>query len=173
MNRTYGGAAPRIHPRAFVHDSAELIGDVRLGAQASVWPLCCLRGDVDRIVVGERSNIQDLTVIHCDKGRPTIVGKGVTVGHRVVLHGSRIGDRCLIGMGSIVLDGAVIGEDSLVAAGSLVTPGTVVPPRSVVMGRPARVTRATGEDELQRIRESAANYIRYALDFMTSCKRVL
>jgi len=168
------GVRPAVGRDVFIADSAVVVGDVSLGDQASLWFGAVVRGDCYPIRIGARTNVQDGVVVHVLGGKArTIIGDDVTIGHAAVVHGCTIGDRCLIGMGSIVLDGAVIGEDSLVAAGSLVTPGTVVPPRSVVMGRPARVTRATGEDELLRIRESAANYIRYALDFMTSCKRVL
>ncbi|MEK9144497.1 MAG: gamma carbonic anhydrase family protein, partial [Elusimicrobiota bacterium] len=119
MIRTYGRHSPRIHPSAFVHDSAEVIGKVLLERRSSVWPLCSLRGDVERIVIGERSNVQDLSVIHTRDGCPTLLGKRVTVGHRVVLHGARVGDGCLIGMGAVVME-AILGEYSLVAAGALV-----------------------------------------------------
>lgn len=168
------GVRPAMGRDVFIAESAVVVGDVSLGDEASLWFGAVVRGDCYPIRIGARTNVQDGAVVHVLGGKAeTIIGDEVTIGHAAVVHGCTIGHRCLIGMGSIVLDGAVIGEDSLVAAGSLVTPGTLVPAKSVVMGRPARVVRATGEEELQRIRESAANYIRYAHDFMTSCKRVL
>ncbi|MEK7657465.1 MAG: gamma carbonic anhydrase family protein [Elusimicrobiota bacterium] len=160
MIRTYGRHTPRIHPSAFVHDSAELIGKVVLERRSSVWPLCSIRGDVERIVIGERSNIQDLTVIHTRDGAPTLLGKRVTVGHRVVLHGARIGDGCLIGMGAVVME-ALLGEYSLVAAGALVLAGLRVPPKSLVMGSPAKVIRRLKPAEIRHILEGEKNYQGY------------
>ncbi len=161
MIRSFEGARPRIDPGAFVHDSSELVGAVAIAKGASIWPFCVLRGDVDRIRIGERSNVQDHTVIHCREGRPAVVGKDVTVGHRVVLHGCRIGDLCLIGMGAIVME-ASIGRECLVAAGSLVLAGMKIPPKSLVMGSPARVVRKLKPDELAMLRSSAAGYVALA-----------
>src|SRR5258707_467045 len=127
MIRSFEGDRPRLHPTAFVHDSAEVIGRVVLAEGTSVWPGCVLRGDIDRIVVGAGTNIQDLTVIHTRDGFPTLVGKGVTVGHRATLHGARIGDLCLIGMGAIVME-ATVGPRCLIGAGALITAGMKVPP---------------------------------------------
>lgn len=159
MIRRLGSAVPKIHSKAFVHDSAELIGAVSVGASASVWPLAVLRGDVDRIVIGERSNIQDMTVVHCRKGRPCLVGRGVTVGHRVVLHGARVGDGCLIGMGSVILE-ADIGPRCLVAAGSLVLAGLKVPAGSLVYGAPAKVARRLRPRELRMLSVGESSYLR-------------
>ena len=161
MIRAVGDLRPSVHATAFVHDSAEVLGAVRIGAGASIWPFCVLRGDTDRIEIGRRSNIQDLTVIHCDEGEPVRIGRGVTVGHRVVLHGARIGDGCLIGMGSVVME-ASIGRESLVAAGSLVLAGMKVPPRSLVRGAPAKVIRPLRAGEVSRLRRGAAAYVRLA-----------
>lgn len=163
MIRTFGPHAPRIHRSAFVHDSAELIGKVELKARASVWPLCVLRGDIDRIVIGARSNIQDLTVIHTRDGRPALIGAGVTVGHRAVLHGCRIGDGCLIGMGAVVME-AVIGKESLVAAGALVPAGMRVPDGSLVLGAPAKVRRALSAAERRELRAGARAYLAKAAE---------
>ena len=171
MIRSFGKAKPRVEPSAFVHDSAELIGAVSVAKDASIWPGSVLRGDVDRIVVGERSNIQDLTVIHCRHGRPTIVGRGVTVGHRVILHGARIGDLCLIGMGAIVME-AEIGRETLVAAGALVLAGMRVPPRSLVMGSPAKVVRTLKPAEIAGLRRSAAEYVKLARSHRGGSKAV-
>src|SRR5215467_13098333 len=131
MLKAFKGMIPRVAESAFVEESAQLIGDVRISEHSSVWFNCVLRGDVNHIDIGEYSNIQDGSVVHVNSGKlATTVGNYVTVGHSVVLHGCAVRDRCLIGIGSILLDDVTIGEDSLVAAGSLVTPGTVIPPRS-------------------------------------------
>ena len=142
----------------YVAPGAQLVGDVRLRAGASVWFNAVLRGDVEAIEVGAGSNVQDASVIHCDPGLPVRIGAGVTIGHRVLLHGCVIGDRCLVGNGAIVLDGVHIGEGSLVGAGALLTPGKVFPPGSVIMGSPARVVRAVGERELAMIAQGARSY---------------
>lgn len=168
-----GGVRPVLGHDVFVAESAVVIGDVRLGDQASVWFGAVIRGDCFPIRIGARTNLQDNVVVHVTGGTArTVIGDDVTVGHTAVVHGCIVGHRCLIGMGSIVLDGAVIGDDSLIAAGSLVTPGKVIPACSVVVGRPGRVVRTASNDDLQRIRAGATNYLRYARDFMSSCTRV-
>lgn len=159
MIRTFRQWTPKVHPEAFVHDAAEVIGRVEVKRLASVWPLAVLRADVGRIVVGEESNVQDLTVVHCDPGNPTLIGKRVTVGHGVILHGPKVGDGSLIGMGSTVME-ADIGKECLIAAGSLVLAGMRVPPRSLVMGAPARVVRPLKIGELAMLRRSAPTYVR-------------
>ena len=141
----------------YVAAGAQLIGDVRLGDGASVWFNAVLRGDDERIEIGDGSNVQDATVIHCDHEQPTLVGRNVTIGHRVLLHGCVIADECLIGNGAMLLDGARIGAHCLIAAGALITPGKEIPAGSVVMGAPGRVVRSTGERELRMI-EGAARY---------------
>jgi carbonic anhydrase/acetyltransferase-like protein (isoleucine patch superfamily) len=156
----YRALTPRVHASAFVAESAQVIGDVELAEDTSVWFCSVVRGDVNIIRVGRGTNIQDGTIMHVNRGgEPTILGDFVTVGHAARLHGCRIADHCLIGIGAIVLDGAEVGEESLVAAGSLVTPGTRIPPRSFVMGTPARVRRAVNDGDLDLIRRSARNYI--------------
>jgi carbonic anhydrase/acetyltransferase-like protein (isoleucine patch superfamily) len=157
MIRSFDGDRPKLHPTAFVHDSAEIIGKVSLAEGSSVWPGCVLRGDIDRIVVGAGSNVQDLTVIHTRDGHPTIVGKGVTVGHRAVLHGARIGDLCLIGMGAIVME-ATVGARCLIGAGALITAGMKIPPNSLVLGAPAKVVRRLRPDELRMLAASERSY---------------
>lgn len=159
MIRTFGTHAPKVHKSAFVHDSAEVIGKVSLGERASVLPLCVLRGDIERIVVGARSNVQDLTVIHTRDGHPTILGKEVTVGHHVMLHGSRIGDRCLIGMGAIVME-SEIGAGSIVAAGALVPGGKKIPPNSLVVGSPGRVIRKVTAAERRHVLAGMRRYLK-------------
>ncbi len=158
MLRTFASAAPKLHASAFVHDSAELIGKVFLEREASVWPGCVLRGDIDRIVVGARANVQDLTVIHTRDGHPTIIGPGVTVGHRVILHGCSIGARALIGMGAIIME-AEIGARCLIGAGALIPAGMKIPPGVLVLGAPGKVVRKLRADELRMLAESERDYV--------------
>jgi carbonic anhydrase/acetyltransferase-like protein (isoleucine patch superfamily) len=167
MLRPHRGRLPVVHPTAFVDDSAQIIGDVEVGADSSVWMNAVIRGDVNRIRIGRRTNVQDGTVIHVmHETHPTSVGDDVTIGHGAIVHGCTVGHRVLVGMGSILLNGATIGEDTIIAAGSLVTEDFVVPPRSLVMGAPARVRRALGDDEVRFVLASAANYVRYRLDYV-------
>lgn len=165
--RSLGKHHPIIAASAYVDAAAEIIGDVRLGEHSSVWPAAVLRGDVQRIEVGARSNIQDGCVLHVSHnseyqpgGLALQVGDEVTVGHRVVLHACRIGDRCLIGMGSLVMDGAVIEAETLLGAGSLVTPGMRLQGGYLWFGSPARRVRVLSPREREYLRYSAANYVR-------------
>ncbi len=163
MIAAYAGRTPRIDASAFVVDGATVIGDVVIGPESSVWFGAVVRGDIEAIRIGARSNVQDNATLHVVGGKfGTTLGDGVTVGHNAVVHGCTIEDGTLVGMGAIVLDGAVVGAESLVAAGALVAPGTRVPPRSLVVGSPAKVVRPLNDDELQRIRDAAANYVGYA-----------
>lgn len=157
MIRSFDGASPKIHVDAFVHDSAELIGRVELGAGASIWPGCVLRGDIREIRIGAGSNVQDLTVIHTREGHPTIVGRGVTVGHRAILHGCRIGERTLVGMGAIIME-AEIGARCLIGAGALITAGMKIPAESLVLGAPAKTVRKLKPEELRLLAESERSY---------------
>ena len=158
--RAFQGVTPRLHPSAFVADGAHVIGDVEIGEESSVWYNTVLRGDVNSIRVGRRTNIQDLTMVHVDKGtHPVRIGDEVTVGHHVVIHGCTIGNRVLVGIGSIVLNGVVIEDDSFVAAGTLLIPGTHVPSGSMVMGSPGRVKRTLTDAERAGLRTSAAGYV--------------
>lgn len=164
--------APTIPPSCFVEETAVIIGDVVLGEESSVWFHAVVRGDVHYIRIGSRSNIQDLCMLHVTHDtHPLIIGNDVTVGHHVVLHGCTIGDRVLVGMGAIVMDGAQIGADSIIGAGALVTEDTIVPPKSLVLGTPARVKRSVTDAELVWIKESAANYVRYAGQYMSDPAR--
>lgn len=149
---------PEVHPTAFVAPSADLVGDVEIGAEASVWYGCVLRGDIAPIRVGAGTNIQDLTVVHVDLGRPTLIGEQVGIGHRAIVHGCAIDDDCLIGMGAIVLSGAVIGRGSLIAAGAVVTEGTEVPAGSLVVGVPGRVVRQVDERLRSRMERTVSEY---------------
>ncbi len=167
------GVRPVLGRHVFVADNATVIGDVHLGDEASVWFGAVLRGDYFPIRIGARTNVQDNAVVHITAGKAaTRIGDDVTIGHAAVVHGCSIGDRCLVGMGSIVLDGAVVGDDSFIGAGSLVTPGTVIPPRSFVLGRPAKAVRPVKEEELAWIRDAASLYVGYARDFRSACRRV-
>jgi carbonic anhydrase/acetyltransferase-like protein (isoleucine patch superfamily) len=158
--RAFQGVTPRLHPSAFVADGAHVIGDVEIGEESSVWYNTVLRGDVNSIRIGRRTNIQDLTMVHVEKGtHPTRIGDEVTVGHHVVIHGCTIGNRVLVGIGSVVLNGVVIEDDSFVAAGTLLTPGTHVPSGSMVMGSPGRVKRTLTEAERAGLLTSAAGYV--------------
>jgi carbonic anhydrase/acetyltransferase-like protein (isoleucine patch superfamily) len=152
-------AVIQIDPRAFIAPGAWVMGDVTLGPQASVWYGCVLRGDMDRIVIGEATNIQDGSVVHVDAGKPALIGAHVGVGHRVVLHGCTVEDECLIGMGSVLLNGVRIGTGSVVAAGAVVREGMAVPPGSLVMGVPARVVRPVDALLRARIRETWEHYV--------------
>jgi carbonic anhydrase/acetyltransferase-like protein (isoleucine patch superfamily) len=167
MLRTFKQFAPAIDPTAYVDVSAQVIGDVVIGPESSVWMNAVIRGDVNRIRIGRRTNIQDLTVVHVMRAtHPTAIGDEVTIGHSAVIHGCTIDDRVLIGMGAILLNGVRIGEDSIVAAGTLLAERTQIPPRSLVMGRPGQVKRQLTAEEVATIRWYADNYVGYRLDYM-------
>ena len=166
MLRPYRGVLPTIDPTAFVDTSAQVIGDVHLGAESSLWMNVVVRGDVNSIRIGSRSNIQDLTLVHVMRGtHPTVIGDNVTIGHSAVIHGCTIEDRCLIGMGAILLNGVHVGTGSIVAAGSLCPEGMVIPPGSMVMGLPAKVRRPLTPEENASIQRYADNYVRNRLDY--------
>jgi carbonic anhydrase/acetyltransferase-like protein (isoleucine patch superfamily) len=165
--RPFARKAPRLHDTVFAAEGSLVIGDVEIGADSSLWFGTIVRGDVNFVRIGARTNIQDQSVIHVTGGtNPTIVGDDVTVGHRVTLHGCTVKDRALVGIGSIVLDGAVVGEDAMVGAGSLVAPGTIVPPRTLVMGVPARPKRMLTDAEVAHLLESARHYVDYARQYL-------
>ena len=152
--------APIIASSAFIVDSAQVIGDVVIGDESSVWFNAVIRGDVNYIRIGKQTNIQDGCVLHVSRETfPLIIEDGITVGHNVTLHACTVRSRCLIGMGATVMDGTEIGEDSIVGAGALVTNKTVVPPGSLVLGSPAKVKRPLNEEEIKGIRNSAAHYV--------------
>jgi carbonic anhydrase/acetyltransferase-like protein (isoleucine patch superfamily) len=150
--------APKIDGDAFVAPTAVVVGAVSMGPRASIWYGAVARADSETIEIGADSNVQDGCTLHSDPGFPLVLGRGVTVGHRVVLHGARVDDDVLVGMGSVVMNGAHIGSGSIVAAGAVVTQGTEVPPGSVVAGIPAKVVRQATDDDLQHIRGNAASY---------------
>ncbi len=167
MIRPFRGVHPQIHPTAFIADSAQVIGDVHVGEQASIWFGTVARGDMFYIRIGDRTNVQDNCVLHTRTGElPTVLEDQVTVGHSVTLHGCYVERGSLIGIGSILLDDVRIGAQSLVAAGSLVSPGTIIPPRSLVMGMPARVKRALTEEEVLSLDRYWQNYVEYSLAYL-------
>jgi carbonic anhydrase/acetyltransferase-like protein (isoleucine patch superfamily) len=162
MIRSYKGIIPKIPTSCYVDESAQVIGDVTLGENASIWMNAVVRGDVNYIRIGANSNIQDCTVMHGMLNQwPVEVGDWVTVGHSVTLHGCVVGDRCLVGMGVIVLNGARIGEGSILAAGTLIPEGMVIEPRSLVMGSPGKVRRQLNDDDQETILRYARNYLAY------------
>ena len=167
MLRTFQGIKPTIPKSCFIEETGVVIGDVVMGEDCSVWFHAVIRGDVHFIRIGDRTNVQDLCVLHVTHDtHPLIIGNDVTIGHNVILHGCTIRDRVLIGMGAIIMDGAVIGEDSVVGAGALVTEGTIVPAKSLILGSPAKVKRTVTENELSWIKESADNYVNYARQYL-------
>ena len=162
MIRPFRGTYPQIHPTAFIEESAQVIGDVHVGERSSVWFNAVVRGDVYHIRIGDRTNVQDGTVIHVTNGRhATVLEDEVTVGHNVTLHGCHIGRGCLVGMGAVVMDEVRVGERSIIAAGALVSPGTIVPPRSLVLGVPARVRRPLTDEEVASLDVYWQNYVEY------------
>lgn len=163
---------PQVHDTAWVADSAEVIGRVTVGEQASIWYGTVVRGDSDHITIGARSNVQDNSVLHADAGMPLVIGEGVTVGHRCMLHGCTIGDGSLIGIGAIVLNGARIGKGCLVGAGSLVTEGKEFPDHSLIVGSPARVLRTLEPERVAALVRSADHYVANAQAHGRGLKRI-
>ena len=167
MIRPFRKAKPVVDPSAYIDESAQVIGDVVIGPESSVWMNVVIRGDVNHIRIGYRTNIQDLTMVHVMRNtHPTSIGNEVTIGHSAVIHGCTIEDRVLIGIGALLLNGVHIGHDSIVAAGTLLTEDTQIPPQSLVMGRPGKVRRLLNDDEVAKIRWYADNYVAYRLEYM-------
>lgn len=171
--RPYKGTTPQLGERVYVDPQAAVIGDVHIGADSSIWPMCCLRGDVNHIRIGARTSIQDGSVMHVThrhgarpEGHATLVGSDVTVGHKVILHGCTVEDRCLIGMGAIVLDGAVIRSHVLLGAGSLVGEGKELEGGYLWLGRPAKRIRALTQEEMQWFAYSASHYVKLKNDYL-------
>lgn len=151
-----------IHPSVFIAESAIVIGDVSIGAESSVWFGAIIRGDVARVTIGQRCNVQDGSIIHASQGQQVVIGNGVTMAHGAIIHASTIADNVMIATRSTVLDKAYVGENSIIGAGALVTPGTVIPPNSLVLGSPGRVVRAITAEQADKIRQTAAHYVQYA-----------
>ncbi|MDQ3134252.1 MAG: gamma carbonic anhydrase family protein [Acidobacteriota bacterium] len=166
MIRPFQGKHPQVHETAYIEASAQVIGDVVIGEESSVWFNAVVRGDVHYIRIGARTNVQDGTVIHVSNGtHATILEDEVTIGHNVTLHGCHVERGCLVGMGAIVMDGVRVGAQSLVAAGALLSPGTIIPPRSLVIGVPAKVKRPLTPEEVAGLDQFWKNYIEYTKQY--------
>ena len=167
MIRKFKNTTPSVDESAYVDDSAQVIGDVHIGPESSVWMNVVIRGDVNNIRIGRRTNVQDLTMVHVMRAtHPTAIGDEVTIGHSAVIHGCTIEDRVLVGMAAVLLNGVYVGHDSIIAAGTLLTEGTVIPAGSLVMGRPGKVKRPLNPEELAEIRRLSEAYVNYRLDYM-------
>ncbi len=165
MILTYQGIRPDIHPSAYVAPGADIIGKVKLERDSSIWFGCVLRGDVNRIEIGQATNIQDGSILHVDDGHPCLIAHHVHVGHHANLHGCRVETGAMIGIGSIVLSGCRIGEEAIVGAGSVVLEGTKIPPRSLAVGAPARVVRKLTAKDIGYIKQWVAKYVRLAKEY--------
>ncbi|MBY8061962.1 gamma carbonic anhydrase family protein [Vibrio fluvialis] len=177
--RSYKGITPQVGERVYIDESSVLVGDIKIGNDASIWPLVAARGDVNHIVIGARSNIQDGSVLHVTHknnenpdGYPLIIGEDVTVGHKVMLHGCTIQDRVLVGMGAIVLDGVVVESDVMIGAGSLVPPGKRLESGYLYIGSPVKQARPLNEKERAFLVKSAQNYVQNKNDYLTSVEAV-
>ena len=156
---------PKINSSAWIAPSADVIGNVTIGENSSVWFQCVIRSDVNEVIIGKNTNIQDLSCIHTDVDSKTILGDNVTIGHKVMLHGCIIEDNCLIGMSATILDNAVIGEGSIVGANSLVTSGKKFPPRSLIMGSPAKVVKQLTQEDVEGLIKHAGHYVDYKNEY--------
>jgi gamma-carbonic anhydrase len=179
MIRSFKGMIPKVDESAFIAETAAIIGDVTIGKEASIWYSCVVRGDVNFITIGDRTNIQDLSMLHVthkknadDPGAPLVIGNDVTVGHSVTLHGCTIEDGAFVGMQAIIMDKAVIGKGALIGARALVTEGTIVPPGTLWVGAPAKYKRDLTPDEVAWLGRSAGNYVRYSREFMSDVNEV-
>ncbi|MFS2206700.1 gamma carbonic anhydrase family protein [Variovorax sp. Varisp36] len=166
------GVAPQLGTGAWVADSAEVIGDVRLGANASIWFGAVLRGDNETMTIGRNSNVQDMSTLHSDPGSPLTIGENVTIGHQVMLHGCTIGDNSLIGIQAVVLNNAKIGRNSIVGAGSVVTEGKEFPDNSLIFGSPAKVMRTISDEDVARLRHGAEHYVKNAVRYAKGLKKI-
>ena len=166
MIKPFQGKSPVIPTSCYISESVDIIGNVILGEETNIWFGSVVRGDMNFIQIGARTNIQDNCTVHVTTGTaPTIIGSSVTVGHNVIIHGCTIEDNCLIGMGAIIMDNAVVGEESLIGAGAVVTPNLIIPSRSLVVGLPAKVIRKVTEKEYDEILERAQHYIDFAVEY--------
>jgi carbonic anhydrase/acetyltransferase-like protein (isoleucine patch superfamily) len=178
MIHSYKGNFPDIKERIWIAPDSTVIGEVEIGEDSSIWFGCVIRGDIHKIVIGKRVNIQDLSMIHVthykkpDKsdGHPTIIGDDVTIGHKVMLHGCTIEKACLIGMNSTILDGSVIGAESIVGAGSVVTMHKKFPPKSLIIGSPAKVVRSLTDEEVEGLYKSSQNYVRFKNEYIQNLR---
>jgi len=166
MEQTFRGMTPQIAPGVMIASGAQIIGDVELGENVSVWYNAVLRGDMAKITVGKNSNVQDNSTLHCEIGMVLVVGENVTIGHNAILHSCTVGDGSLIGMGAVLLNESNVGKNCLIAAGSLLTPRTVIPDNSMVMGSPAKVKRELTVEEIEDIQSNATEYVSLAKEYM-------
>jgi carbonic anhydrase/acetyltransferase-like protein (isoleucine patch superfamily) len=166
------GLTPRLDASAWVADNAQVMGDVSLAADTSIWFGVTVRGDSERITIGRGTNVQDGSVLHADAGVPLVIGEDVTIGHMVMLHGCTIGDESLIGIGAVVLNGAKIGRNCLVGAGSLVTEGKEFPDGSMIIGSPAKAVRQLSPEQIEGLRQSARHYTANARRFQAGLKKI-
>jgi carbonic anhydrase/acetyltransferase-like protein (isoleucine patch superfamily) len=169
----FKGRRPVLPEEYYVADSASVIGDVVLGNQSSIWFGAVLRGDIEPITVGERSNIQDNSVAHTGKGKPVVIGTDTTVGHKVMLHACTVGNNCLIGMGAILLDGCCIGDNCIVGAGALIKQNQVIPDGSLAVGAPARVIRKLSDDEISNVRKYSERYVILQKEYRTGALQAI
>jgi carbonic anhydrase/acetyltransferase-like protein (isoleucine patch superfamily) len=172
MVHRIGDRVPNVDQALFIAWNAEVAGEVTLAADTSVWFSATLRGDIEPIALGRGSNVQDGATLHTDFGLPCVVGERVTIGHQAILHGCRVGDDCLIGMGAIVLSGAVIGRESVVGAGALVTEGKTFPPRSLILGSPAKAVRTLDDAAVEKVKRNGEVYVKLARDATLSYSEV-
>ncbi len=166
MLRSFRGRQPAVAASAYVDPSAQVIGDVRLGERTSVWANVTIRADINSVTIGDDTNVQDNSCLHVDDDKPVVIGERVVIGHSCTVHGCTIEDDCLIGMGSTILNGARVGAGSIVAAGSLVLERQEIPPRSMVMGSPAKIRRQTTDEQLEKVRRNAQNYVELSREYM-------
>lgn len=167
-----GDRAPRIDPSAFIYENATIIGSVEIGRDVNVWAYAVLRGDNEPIVIGDGSNVQECCVLHADPGYPLTIGRNVTVGHQVMLHGCTIGDGSLIGIQAVILNRAVIGRNCLIGAGAVVIEDKVIPDNSLVLGAPAKVTRTLSDADIANMHANTADYVRRGAYYKTALKRL-
>ncbi|MBI4176590.1 MAG: gamma carbonic anhydrase family protein [Candidatus Aenigmarchaeota archaeon] len=165
MILSFRGKAPRIHETCFIADNATIAGDVDIGENSSVWFGAAIRGDLGPVRIGKGSSVQDNCVIHTDPGRPAFIGDGVSLGHGVVVHGATVKSDCIIGIGAVLLNGCEIGEGSIVAAGAVVKEGEKMPPASLVVGVPGKVVRQLTDDDVKKIKENAAEYVKLGAEY--------
>lgn len=163
MIKPYDGRSPVLHKASFIAESADIIGNVEVQKDVSIWYGAVLRGDLNSIRIGENTNVQDGVVIHCDEDAPVNIGNNVTIGHNAIIHGACIKDSCIIGMGAIVLNNAVIGENCIIGAGAIVTGGREIPSGSLVLGAPGKVIRELKKEEIDDIKKSSEHYLRLAI----------
>ncbi len=158
MKYSYKGITPKVAEDVYISPGVQIIGDVEIGSKSNLWPNAVIRGDMNKITIGQHTNVQDNSTLHVDTDHPLVIGDNVTIGHNAILHGCTIGNTTLIGMGAIVLDGAKIGDEVLIGAGALIPPGKEIPPRCLVVGSPGKVIRELKEEEITALKRSANTY---------------